>query len=76
MSTGDAPKLADAITTACEEMAKRLQRQLSISFEDAYFLITAIGDVRIGQACDPDSFPATIRVVFPKALLALAETRL
>ena len=76
MSTGDAPKLADAITTACEEMAKRLQRQLSISFEDAYFLITAIGDVRIGQACDPDNFPATIRVVFPKALFALAETRL
>jgi amidase len=76
MSTGDAPKLADAITTACEEMAKRLQQILSISFEDAYFLITAIGDVRIGQACDPDGFPATIRVVFPKDLLALAETQL
>ena len=65
-STGDAPKLADAITIACEEMAKLLQHKLSVSFEDAYLLMSAIGDVRISQACDPDRFPATIRVVFPK----------
>ncbi len=66
ISTGDAPKLADAITIACEEMAKLLQHKLSVSFEDAYLLMSAIGDVRISQACDPDRFPATIRVVFPK----------
>jgi amidase len=66
IATGDAPKLVDAITIACEEMAKFLQRKLSVSFEEAYLLMSAIGDVRIGQSCDPDRFPATIRVVFPK----------
>ena len=66
ISTGDAPKLVDAITIACEEMANLLQRKLAVSFEEAYLLMSATGDVRIGQACDPDRFPATIRVVFPK----------
>ena len=66
ITTGDAPKLVDAITIACEEMAQFLQHKLSIPFEKAYLLMSAIGDVRIGQVCDPDRFPATIRVVFPK----------
>ena len=66
ITTGDAPKLVDAITIACEEMASLLQRKLEISFEDAYLLMSATGDVRIGQVCNPNNFPATIRVVFPK----------
>ena len=66
ITTGDAPKLVDAITTACEEMASLLQRKLDISFEEAYLLMSATGDVRIGQVCNPNHFPATIRVVFPK----------
>jgi acetamidase/formamidase len=43
-----------------------LQRKLDVSFEDAYLLMSATGDVRIGQVCNPNNFPATIRVVFPK----------
>lgn len=66
ITTGDAPKLADAITIACEEMANLLQRKLSVSFDDAYLLMSAIGDVRISQSCQPNQFPSTIRVVFPK----------
>ena len=66
ITTGDAPKLVDAITIACEEMASLLQRKLDVSFEEAYLLMSATGDVRIGQACNPNQFPATIRVVFPK----------
>lgn len=66
ITTGDAPKLADAITIACEEMANLLQRKLSVSFDDAYMLMSAIGDVRISQSCQPNQFPSTIRVVFPK----------
>ena len=66
ITTGDAPKLEDAITIACEEMANLLQRKLAISFEDAYLLMSATGDVRIGQVCNPNNFPSTIRVVFPK----------
>ena len=66
ITTGDAPKLVDAITTACEEMASLLQCKLDISFEEAYLLMSATGDVRIGQVCNPNHFPATIRVVFPK----------
>ncbi len=63
---GTAPKLADAITIACEEMANLLQQKLSVSFDDAYLLMSAIGDVRISQSCQPNQFPSTIRVVFPK----------
>lgn len=66
ITTGDAPKLADAITIACEEMANLLQQKLSVSFDDAYLLMSAIGDVRISQSCQPNQFPSTIRVVFPK----------
>ena len=66
ITTGDALKLVDAITIACEEMANLLQRKLAISFEEAYLLMSATGDVRIGQVCNPNNFPATIRVVFPK----------
>ena len=66
ITTGDAPKLADAITIACEEMANLLQQKLSVSFDDAYLLMSAIGDVRISQSCQPNRFPSTIRVVFPK----------
>ena len=66
ITTGDAPKLADAITIACEEMANLLQHKLSVTFDDAYMLMSAIGDVRISQSCQPNQFPATIRVVFPK----------
>ena len=66
ITTGDAPKLVDAITIACEEMASLLQRKLAISFEEAYLLMSATGDVRIGQVCNPNNFPATIRVIFPK----------
>lgn len=74
ITTGDAPKLVDAITIACEEMANLLQRKLDVSFEDAYLLMSATGDVRIGQVCNPNNFPATIRVVFPKINPATPST--
>lgn len=68
ITTGDAPNLADAITIACEEMASLLQQKLGVSFDDAYLLMSAIGDVRIGQSCQPNRFPSTIRVVFPNSV--------
>ena len=51
---------------ACEEMVKILKRTYGVSFEDAYMLLSARGDLKISQCGDPGEFPATTRVVMPK----------
>ena len=58
--------IGDAIRVACEEMAKLLQRQLGLSIEDAYVLLSIRGDVRVSQCADPSALAATARVVMPK----------
>jgi amidase len=62
---GTAPDLEEAVRIAVAEMAGFLERQLEISRADAFLLITARGDVRIGQSarCGIDQ---TVRVLFPK----------
>jgi len=55
-----------AINEAVSEMATFLTRRLGVSREDAFFLITVQGDVRLGQACDFPGIDATVRVLFPK----------
>ncbi len=61
---GHAPDLEEAVRIAVLDMATFLTQRLRISREES-FLLTARGDVRIGQAarCGID---ATARVVFPK----------
>ena len=66
ITTGDGPMVGDAIRVACEEMAALLRRDLGLSVEDAYMLLSIRGDVRVSQCCDPTVFPATARVVLPK----------
>jgi amidase len=62
---GTAEDLEEAVHLAVAEMAGFLERRLGITRSDAFLLITARGDVRIGQSarCGIDQ---TVRVLFPK----------
>lgn len=66
IATGDGPTAGDAIRVACEEMATLLRRNLRISVEDAYMLLSIRGDVRVSQCCEPSMIAATARVVMPR----------
>ena len=61
----NAPDLEEAVRIAVAEMAGFLVERLGVSREEAFLLLTARGDVRIGQAarCGID---ATAYVRFPK----------
>ena len=65
MTYGNAPDLEEAVRIAVADMATFLTERLRISRDEAFLLLTARGDVRIGQAarCGID---ATARVLFPK----------
>ena len=66
ISTGDADELQEAVRVACEEMGELLYRELELTIEETFMLISARGDVRISQACKPSGLPVTVRVVMPK----------
>ncbi|MBM3265320.1 MAG: acetamidase/formamidase family protein [candidate division Zixibacteria bacterium] len=57
VTTGDDLDPVRAMQIACEEMANRVMRDLSLSFEEAYMLVTARGDLAVCQACQPVFFP-------------------
>lgn len=56
-----------AALRAATSAAAFLQRRLSMSFEDAYMLLSLVGDHRISQLVNP---LVTVRVRIPKAVLA------
>ena len=66
ITTGDAMDAVEALRIAAGEMTDLLQRELSLTFNDAYMLMSARGDVQVCQICDPGSFPVTTRAVFPR----------
>lgn len=59
--------LEEAARRAATSAAIFLQRRLGISFEDAYMLLSLVGDHRISQLVNP---LVTVRVCLPKAVLA------
>jgi acetamidase/formamidase len=65
LTYGTAADLEEAVRLAVGEMASFLQQRLAISRPQAFLLITARGDMRIGQSarCGIDQ---TVRVLFPK----------
>lgn len=70
VTTGDDPDPAVAMRIACDEMVDMLMRRLDLSFEEAYMLSTARGDLTICQACGPGAFPVTTRMIFdPNGLI-------
>lgn len=66
VTTGDDLDPAQACRIAADEMMTLIQDKLDISFEEAYMLMSARGDVQICQMCQPGEFPTTARAVFPK----------
>jgi amidase len=64
VTTGDDLDPAIAMQMACDEMVDMVMQQLNLSFEEAYMLVTARGDLGICQACQSGLFPVTTRMVF------------
>ena len=65
VSYGHAPDLEEATRIALRDMIEILGSTLGVSKEDGYMLVSACGDVGIGQACAGD-FDRTARVVMPR----------
>ncbi|MHB1133038.1 MAG: acetamidase/formamidase family protein [Chloroflexota bacterium] len=64
ITTASEPTILEGIRVAVRDMVDLLAERLRLRREDAYVLISARGDVRLGQACG--GMPSTVRVVFPK----------
>jgi amidase len=65
VSYGHAANLDEAIRVATEDMIGLLGNHLGLEREEAYLLISACGDVGIGQACG-GAIDRTARVVMPR----------
>jgi amidase len=63
MTIAPAEGLELAIKTALADMVAWLQSDKGLSAEEAYVLVSLVGDVRIGQVVDP---AVTVRVAVPK----------
>lgn len=61
-----APDFVDARREAIEAMLRVLESQLSLEPAEAFALISAIGDLRIGQSCG--TLPLTLRLELPRTL--------
>jgi amidase len=68
VTTGDSLDAEEAMRIASEEMVKLLMRNWKLSFEEAYMLVTARGDLGICQACQPGKIPVTTRMSIPSSL--------
>ncbi len=71
ISTGQGASLDDAVHDAVEQMITILQRELKLDRTDAYLMISARGDVRIGQAARIKGCDETACVVFGKDITRL-----
>jgi len=70
VSTGYSPDLKHAIRMATEDMAELLVKKMNIGIEEAIMIISAIGDLRLCQACD-SAIDVSVRLRLPKFVLGL-----
>ena len=70
-STGSGPSLEDAVEIAVEELTGLLISRLGLSRTEAFLLVSARGDVRIGQCARIRGLDATAYAVFPKTVQRL-----
>lgn len=63
MTVASEEGLEKAIKLALKDMVDWLQEDHQLGAEEAYVLVSLVGDVRIGQVVDPK---VTVRVAFPK----------
>jgi amidase len=71
-TTGQAESLDDAVKQAVEGMTKLLMERFDLDKTEAFLLVSARGDVRIGQAARIAGCDATAYVLFPKDVERLA----
>ena len=62
-ATAHAPALTDAVSLATRGLMDLLRARLSVTPAEAYVLVSAYGDVRIGQSCG--GLDATVYACFP-----------
>ena len=71
-TTGQAKSLDDAVKQAVEGMTELLMERFDLDKTEAFLLVSARGDVRIGQAARISGCDATAYVLFPKDVERLA----
>ena len=67
ITTGSGPSLEDAVEMAVEELTGLLMARFRLSRTQAFLLVSARGDVRVGQCARIRGLDATAYAVFPKA---------
>jgi amidase len=72
VTTGQGETLEEAVKESVEEMTRLLMEQFELDWTEAFLLVSARGDVRIGQAAMIPGCDATTYVLFPKAVERLA----
>ena len=72
VSTGSGPTLEAAVAVAVEELCRLLVDRLALSRTEAFLLISARGDVRIGQAARIPGLDATAYALFPREVERVA----
>jgi amidase len=73
ITTGSGPALEDAVEMAVEELARLLMTRFGVSRTEAFLLVSARGDVRIGQCARIPGLDATAYAVFPKSAERLGD---
>src|SRR5215216_2556803 len=74
VSTGSGATLEDAVEMAVEELTRLLMARFQLSRTEAFLLISARGDVRIGQCARIRGLEATAYAVFPKGVKRLEQS--
>ncbi|MCD6057067.1 MAG: hypothetical protein K0Q89_597 [Thermomicrobiales bacterium] len=74
ITTGSGPTLEDAVEMAVEELTHLLMTRFGLSRTEAFLLVSARGDVRIGQCARIPGLDATAYAVFPKAVERLEDS--
>ena len=64
-ATGSAPTLEAAVSIATDGLVTLLGERLPLTRTEAYMLVSAYGDVHIGQACTPGGLDPTVYACFP-----------
>jgi amidase len=72
ITTGSGPTLEDAVEMAVEELTGQLMERFGLSRTEAFLLVSARGDVRIGQCARIGGLDATAYAMFPKSVEGMA----
>ena len=67
ITTGSGPSLEDAVEMAVDKLTRLLMAHFGLSRTEAFLLVSARGDVRIGQCARIRGLDSTAYAVFPKS---------